>query len=189
MRKVLYILSALSDSDIDWMTRHGRKQDLRKGTVLIEEGKPIETIFITLDGLFSVSLSAASGKETATLHAGEILGELSFLDSRPPSATIKAETDVSVLSIPKRLLVEKLEEDLGFAARLYRAIGIFLASRLRRSEQRLGEGNPNILDEESEFEGELAPDVLEHVTLAGARFEWMLKRLRTEPANQPGPES
>ena len=187
MRKVLFILSELADGDVDWMIRSGRKTDVRAGTVLIEEGKPIEVLYVLLEGQLAVSLAALGGKEIARLQSGEILGELSFLDSRPPSASVTAIEPCTVLAIPRYRLHEKLEEDSAFAARFYRALGVFLASRLRRSQQRLGYEGDRILDDEIEHEDELDPEVLDHVALAGARFDWMLRRLREAPAQDDSP--
>jgi bacteriocin-type transport-associated protein len=178
MRKVLFILSELADEDVDWIVQHGTRETHRRGAVLIEEGKPISVLYILLDGHLSVSLAALGGKEVALLRSGEILGELSFLDSRPPAATVTAVDDVTVLSIPRELLSAKLQHDLGFAARFYRALGVFLSSRLRKTQQRLGYGTDRILDEEVQHEDELDPEVLDNVALAGARFDWMLQRLR-----------
>lgn len=186
MRKVLFILSELADADLDWMVRHGTKESYPAGKVLIEEGKPIEVLFILLDGHLSVSLAALGNKEIAVLRSGEILGELSFLDSRPPAATVTAGEAVSVLSIPRERLTAKLEEDVGFASRFYRALGVFLASRLRKSQQRLGYESDKILDDDLEHEDELDPELLDHLALAGARFDWMLKRLRGEPDSGGG---
>ena len=147
MRKVLFILSELADADLDWMIQNGAKTTYPKGAVLIEEGKPISVLFVLLDGHLSVSLAALGGKEIALLRSGEILGELSFLDSRPPSATVTAADDVTVLAVPRARLTTKLDEDPSFAARFYRALGVFLASRLRSTQQRLGYGGDEILDE------------------------------------------
>jgi bacteriocin-type transport-associated protein len=177
MRKVLFILSELADGDIDWMIGAGTKTAVPPGTVLIAEGRAIEVLYIVLDGRLSVSLAALGGKEIARLQSGEILGELSYLDSRPPSASVTAVEQSTLLSIPRARLTEKLEADTAFAARFYRALGVFLASRLRQSQQRLGYDSDRILDEEIEHEDELDPEVLENVALAGARFDWMLKRL------------
>lgn len=178
MRKVLFILGEFDDEDVDWMVDNGRKVVHPRGGVLIREGEPVPVISILLDGELSVTLSAMAGKEIARLYAGEVLGELSFLDSRPPSATVTAMEDVTVLSIPRETLRRKLEEDLGFAARFYRAIGMFLASRLRKTQLRLGYGDRSGSDEEGRSEDEMDPAVLDGVALAGARFDWMLKRLR-----------
>ena len=186
MRKVLFILSELADSDLDWIVANGEKRNCSAGTVLIEEGQPIEVLYVLLDGHLSVSLAALDGKQVARLSSGEILGELSYLDSRPPTATVTAIDDASVLSIPRSRLSAKLGEDTAFAARFYRALGVFLASRLRHSQQRLGyESGENVLD--VDHEDELDPELLNQVALAGARFDWMLKRLRGEPGSNSAP--
>lgn len=185
MRKVLFILSELADEDLDWMIRNGRKTSFAQGSTLIHEGRPIEVLYVLLDGRLSVSLAALDGREIAVLRAGEILGELSFLDSRPPSASVRALEQATVLSIPRARLMAKLEDDASFAARFYRALGVFLASRLRKSQQSLGYEGQAILEDDVEHEDELDPDVLEHVSLAGARFDWMLQRLREAPSDGP----
>jgi len=178
MRKVLFILGELADEDIDWMVQHGTKRDYPTGGVLIEEGRATDELFVLLDGRLSVTLRALDGREVAVLQSGEVLGELSFLDSRPPSASVTAAGPASVLAIPRARLSAKLRDDLPFAARFYRALGVFLASRLRSTQQRLGYGAERILDDDVEHEDELDPGLLERVALAGARYDWMLKRLR-----------
>jgi CRP-like cAMP-binding protein len=143
-------------------------------------------LYVVLDGQLAVSLAALEGKEIARLQSGEILGELSYLDSRPPSASVTAVETSTLLSIPRVRLSAKLEQDTAFAARFYRALGVFLASRLRRSQQRLGYDREGILDEATEHEDELDPELLDQVALAGARFDWLLKRLQEAPGDGPG---
>jgi CRP/FNR family transcriptional regulator, cyclic AMP receptor protein len=182
MRKVLYILSELADADVDWLVENGVRQTFAKQSVLIEEGKPIPVLFVLLDGQLSVTLKALGGKEVASLRSGEVLGELSFLDSRPPSASVIATTDVAVLAISRQKLSAKIESDPSFAARFYRALGVFLASRLRRTQQRLGYGSKPNLDDDVQHEDEMTADLLGGVALAGARFDWMMRRLRSAKA-------
>jgi CRP/FNR family transcriptional regulator, cyclic AMP receptor protein len=67
----------------------------------------------------------------ARLGAGEVVGGIAFVDSAPPSATVMAAGDASVLALPHTLLRQRLAEDAPFAARFYRALAIFLADRLR----------------------------------------------------------
>ena len=179
MRKVLFILSELADGDLDWMVASGTKQTCPDGTTLIEEGKAIEVVYVVLDGHLSVRLSAIDNKAVARLGVGEVVGELSFLDSRPASATVVTDGEATVLSIPRSKLTEKLEHDPPFAARFYRALGVFLAARLRRSQQQLGYGDKKGAAED---EDELDPALLASVALAGARFDWMMKRLRDAPS-------
>jgi bacteriocin-type transport-associated protein len=162
----------------------GRRETILAGTVLIQEGDPVEAIYIVLEGAFGVTIGAKDEQEIARLLSGEIVGEISFVDSRPPSATVKAVESSLVLSVPRRQLAAKLEQDTAFASRFYQALAVFLADRLRSLTSRLGYGAVASLDEDTEYEDELAPNVLDNVSLAGARFDWMLRRLRGEGGAQ-----
>ncbi|MBN1219844.1 MAG: cyclic nucleotide-binding domain-containing protein [Anaerolineae bacterium] len=177
MRKVLFILGQLSDNDVDWLARTGQKAHISAGTVLIQQGQPIENLYIVLEGLLSVTDVELGGKELAQLGAGEVVGEISLVDSRPPSSTVTAAQDSILLSIPKPRLLTKLEEDVGFAASFYRAIAIFLAHRLRGTVTRLGYGGEQPLNPEVVYQDELDENALDAVYLAGTRFERMLKQL------------
>jgi len=176
MRKVLYILGQLSDEDVDWLSQHGTRQRAAQGEVLIEQGKPLSSMFIILDGKMSASIKGLG--KVADLGSGEIVGEMSFIDSRPPSASIMVEEDAMVLALPQDVINEKLEQDVGFAARFYRALATFLSDRMRGTVQTMGYGEDDAgLDDEIELEGELDLNVLDNVHLAGARFDRMLKTL------------
>src|SRR4051794_40224147 len=97
VRKVLFMFADLSDSDVDWFAVTGQKRVFSKGSILIEQGKPVEDVFILLDGELSVHVRAGDKQVVVnTLQTGELIGELSFLDSRPPSATVIAETEAVV---------------------------------------------------------------------------------------------
>jgi len=177
MRKVLYILGELSDTDVEWLIATGTKQKLDAGQILIDQGTPITTLFIVLDGQLSV-VAVRSGRENelAQLGTGEIVGEMSFVDSRPPSARVKALTPCVVLAIPRPVLVEKLQQDAEFASRFYHALAIFLANRLRGMVSSFGYGDDTEIPDENEAD-ELDDNVLDNVYLAGSRFDRLLKRL------------
>lgn len=179
MRKVLFILGQLSDEDAEWLSRAGRRERVPAGTVLIRQGQPIDSMFILLSGQMSVVINGLG--KVATLSSGEIMGEMSLVDARPPSASVTAEENCVVLVVERAAINRKLAEDVGFAARFYKAIATFLSDRLRGTVQHLGYGEDGVgLDEDVELDGELDLNVLDNVHLAGARFERMLKVLMGE---------
>lgn len=136
-------------------------------------------MFITLSGQFRVSLR--DGQEVARLGAGEVVGEIAFVDSAPPSATVTAAAgNAAVLAVPKVLLQRHLASDPAFAARFYRALAIFLADRLRATTRRLGYGGTGDLDNEAVLEDELDVEVLDTLSQAGDRFTRLLQRLAAE---------
>jgi CRP-like cAMP-binding protein len=178
MRKALLFFGILNDADVEWMIAAGLKQHLNPGDVLIHEGKPAASLFLVLEGLVSVIAQHARNQEVARLGPGEILGEMSFVDSRPPSATVCAVEPCTVLIIPRTVLAARLAEDVAFAARFYRAIAVFLSDRVRSTMGLVGYAGGQPLTEDASYADEIDGAVLDNVSLAGARFEIVKRRLR-----------
>jgi CRP-like cAMP-binding protein len=178
MRKALFFLGILNDADVEWMISTGAKQQLTPGEVLIQEGKSATSVFLVLEGALSVTARAAGNREVARLRPGEIVGEMSFVDSRPPSATVQAVEPSSVLAIPRRSLESRLLQDAPFAARFYRAMAVFLSDRLRSTVGLLGYVSGQTLEDQASYADEIDPAVLDNVSLAGARFDILQRRLR-----------
>jgi CRP-like cAMP-binding protein len=177
MKKVLFILSELSTRDIDWLLAHGDPQKVPEGTVLIHEGQPLNALYIVLDGILTVSVAGLGNREVAKIGCGEVLGEMSFVDGSPPSATVKAIEDSLVLAINQKKLSQKLEEDVLFALRFYQAITKFLSYRLRGtfqsfSKKESSQQQNNGLDD--------AEDVLggANLAMAKAKFERLIQGVK-----------
>ncbi|MBP2297353.1 cyclic nucleotide-binding domain-containing protein [Azospirillum picis] len=175
MRKVLYILGNLSDEDIEWMARAGRRLDLAAGHVLVRQGEPSDSLFIVIEGHAAVVVAGVG--TVARLGSGEVIGEVSFVDSALPSATVTADGRCIALALSKREIEARLRSDGGFAGRFYKALAIFLADRLRGTVDRLRVGEAQSMDAGRIMEDELDEGLLDQVSLAGARFERMLKTL------------
>lgn len=200
LRDVLFILGELHDSDIDWMMACGTQQKIPANTTLIRERGTVDALYILLNGTMSLSIAEDErnplarafaaiegneifGREIAKLSKGEIIGETPFIDGRLPSATVKAIEDSIVLSISRPQMAAKLQQDIGFASRFYRAIATLLSHRLQGMLSQLGYGRRGYtkglpLDENVEYEDELELSVLERMAFAGKRFDWMQERLR-----------
>ena len=78
MRKVLYILGQLSDSDIDWLAQSGKKVTHPVDTKLITLGEQTPTLYIVLDGELSVQTN--TNFELAKIYSGEILAVFTALN-------------------------------------------------------------------------------------------------------------
>ncbi|ARV59876.1 cyclic nucleotide-binding protein [Nostocales cyanobacterium HT-58-2] len=200
LREALIVFAELHDSDIDWLIAAGRVQQFAADTVVIRSGRPIEALHILLDG--AVALTAAEDdsnllarafshledaqpleREFARLSRGDILGETPFIEAQSPAVTVRALRDSRMLSIPRWRLAAKLLHDVAFAARFYRVLAILLADKQQAIVQRLGYGRLTYSSGQSleeSYANELNTHFLSQVALAGARFEWMLKRIRIE---------
>src|SRR6476646_1602341 len=120
MRKALYIFGLLTDSDIDWIARIGTRRRMRDGEILIERGKPIDSIVLVLEGGLLVVMQDLG--VVARRGVGDIVGEMSMVDSAPPSATVVAEGECLVLLLDKKTLLQKITTDAAFGCRFYKAL-------------------------------------------------------------------
>jgi CRP-like cAMP-binding protein len=121
MKEVSYVFGALEEPDVEVLMRLGTRQQLHVGD---------HAIYLVLEGELSV---AVKGRDTpiAFVGKGDIVGEMSLLESQPASATLCAITPVTVLRIPRDALEENLAADPGFSMRFYGALGMLLSHRLR----------------------------------------------------------
>jgi CRP/FNR family transcriptional regulator, cyclic AMP receptor protein len=172
MSQALVILNELDNDDLNWMVKVGLKRHISPGEILIYEGEQISALYIILSGSFSVLIKALGDKELARISRGEIIGEISFLDSRPPVATVQAVEHSFVLVIPRIELALKLQKNMGFAARFYRGISLCLANRMHNTIRRLGY---EIDSDNSKVEYEEAdPSLQENLALNQAKFQWLV---------------
>lgn len=152
------LLKELTTSDIDWMIAIGNQIEITADTVLIEAGKVANSLYILLEGRLRVSIppldnnpltrafAAIEGdkileREIAILSSGEVVGEIPFVANRSTSTTVKAAEKSLVMSISQQQLATKLQQDVGFASRFYRAIAALLADRIQTTVNQLGHSN------------------------------------------------
>jgi CRP-like cAMP-binding protein len=168
MKRVLFLLGHLNDLDIEWMMNNGSKAELETGDRLILKGETIENLYIILSGEFSIT-DGESQKHIALIGPGEIVGEMSFLESRPPSVSVIATEKSTIYSISRESMNSRLDNNLEFRANFYYAISLFLSNRLRKTTSRLGYGNSDEADVIDE-------NVLDGISQAGSRFGQILQK-------------
>ena len=93
------LFSALSRKELQTIGRASDEVEVDEGKVICEEGKPGHEFFLILDGEAAVK----RGKKTiATLSPGRYFGELSLLDRGPRSATVVADSPMTLLVLGQR---------------------------------------------------------------------------------------
>jgi CRP-like cAMP-binding protein len=175
LRKVLYIFGLLADSDVEWIAHTGTRRAVKAGEVLVEEGVGTDSVIILLEGEMAVTVKSVG--EVARLGTGEIVGEMSFIDAAPPSATVTVTEPGLALFISKAALGTKLRTDLAFASRFYYALAVFLADRLRGTVRRLGYGEVQTLTDAGLAADDPGIQLLDNLAMAGDRFQRMLTLL------------
>lgn len=83
--------------------------EIKKGTVLFDEGDKSQDLYIVQQGVVKI-YKHANGKKLplGLVHSGQFVGELSFFDGKPRSATAEAATDIKVIKLDKPALEKEL---------------------------------------------------------------------------------
>jgi CRP/FNR family cyclic AMP-dependent transcriptional regulator len=102
-------------------------QDFSPGAVVVEAGQPSNAFYLVLGGRARVV-----GKSRRTLAMGDYFGEMGLIDGEPRSATIVAEDELQVMSLPRRPFLRLLNQEPQIAT----AMMAELAARIRALEKR-----------------------------------------------------
>lgn len=128
--EALGLLSGLDPADVDWIFAHGIEQQVIANSCLTLEGEKPQAIYLVLEGLVGIRVRGCDAP-LGTLGPGQIVGEMSYLEDRPASATVQAIENSLLLALPTTSLDERIAAEPSFAGRLFRALATILAGRLR----------------------------------------------------------
>ncbi len=117
--------------------------EVRKGSTLIEQGRPSQGLFALLAGRAEViQMDVASDHVLAELLPGELFGEMSLLDDSPARATVMTKSKCWVLTLGRDKL-ERLMQKNPEVAEFIRGLAIDREnSNLGRSRSGFEPGEP-----------------------------------------------
>jgi CRP/FNR family cyclic AMP-dependent transcriptional regulator len=97
------------------------------GTVVIDQGDTGTECFVLVEGTASVYVGT---EHVATLHPGSVMGEMALVDHRPRSASVVADTALTLLRFDARQFRTLLQEMPKASERVM----TLLTARLRRDQ-------------------------------------------------------
>jgi len=129
-------LSTLSLSSRERAKGMARRLELSEGEPLLEHGRQSGDVYWIEQGRLEVR--DPRSRPTVVLEAlgaGEIVGELSFVESGSRSADVIAVAATTVLHWRRADLLAAMAEDSTFASEWWRAIAVAVARRVRSTSQ------------------------------------------------------
>ena len=124
------LFASCTKKELTQIGRASTEASVPAGKVLCEEGTPGHEFFLVLDGQATVR---RNGRKVATYAPGASFGEMALLDRGPRSATVTADTDMSLLVIGQREFSGVLDEIPALAHKLLSV----MAARLREADAKL----------------------------------------------------
>lgn len=112
--------------------------EMTKGEILFHKGEQSTSMYIVSEGEFTVTDERPGQKVyLSSIRAGGLIGEMSFLDESPRSATVTARESAVVYRMSKEDFVRTLLEAPATGARLLLSISLLLVDRLRKADAAL----------------------------------------------------
>ena len=118
------LFATCSTKDLQKIAKASDEIAVKAGTTLVDQGQQGREAFIVVDGTAAVK---RNGRKITTLGPGAVIGELSLLDRGPRTATVTADTDMTVLVIDQRNFAGVIDQVPALADKLLAT----LAGRIR----------------------------------------------------------
>jgi len=108
------------------------------GTAVLRKGDGGGDLYVVETGVFKVYEDEA-GEEyvIALLNPGDVFGELSFLDGSPRSASVRAQSDGSLLKLERSAIPSLVLRNPYTATRLLFSLASIVSARLRKADEAL----------------------------------------------------
>jgi CRP-like cAMP-binding protein len=129
------IFSVLSTQQIAQVADAVTKRRVKRGELIVQQGKKSNALFIILSGRARVVMTDRRGKEVilAVLQVGDYVGEISLIDGKSHSASVQAEVQTDLLVLEQVEFNRCLAENHATASSVIKG----LASRLRKADEKI----------------------------------------------------
>ena len=130
------LFSGLDRAELEGFAGLTREKTYPKGSVILFEHDPGDSLFVARAGRVKVVLIGEDGREVilGVLGVGEHFGELSLIDDRPRSAHVIAMEDAQLLVLRRDDFRRRVEA----APRVAWSLLTELSRRLRRADEKIG---------------------------------------------------
>jgi CRP/FNR family transcriptional regulator, cyclic AMP receptor protein len=118
------LFGSLSRRQLRALARATAREQFGPGDRIVREREADDGFYVVQEGEAAVTVA---GDRKASLEPGGYFGEMAVIDGGPRSATVTAETRVTVLKLPSAPFTRLLDRDPSIA----RAVGAELRRRLR----------------------------------------------------------
>ena len=133
------IFADLNATELNTISDHMHVTRLASGDIVFSEGDPGDTVCFVVDGTLDV-LKMDNGKtekKIAVKAPGGSIGEMAVIGNFSRTATVKARTDTTLLTLSRRRLDQICDEHPKIGVKILRSIARLLSLHLRDTSQEL----------------------------------------------------
>ena len=122
------LFQSFSQKDLEKVAKAGDEVSMPAGSLIVDQGQMGREAFVILDGTVTVK---RNGKKVASAGPGTIVGELSLLDHGPRTATVTADSDVTLLVLSQRTFLAVVDDVPALSHKLLAS----LANKIRELDR------------------------------------------------------
>jgi CRP-like cAMP-binding protein len=119
-------LALLDAPSLHSLAEQAQKRVYLPGELVVREGEPGEELFVVMEGEADVLIKTGEqSTHVATIKKGQFFGEMSLLTGAPRSATVQANSQLTVAVVGKNAMSQVISRNLSLADQF----GTILAAR------------------------------------------------------------
>jgi CRP/FNR family transcriptional regulator, cyclic AMP receptor protein len=113
--------------------------DVNEGGTLFEEGEQGDYVCFVVNGRLEVTKRTVFGEDLVlnTISRGQSVGEMSIIDQRPRSATVRAKTKTTLFTLAQNDFEAIMSEQPKIGIEVLKGLALMLSKKLRQTSSRL----------------------------------------------------
>ncbi len=135
------LFDGLREEELKIVAEHMDYAEIEVGGILFREGDRGESVCFVMEGVVDIIKESSPGDEVviASLPKGRSIGEMAVIDNFPRSATAKARTETSFLTLTQKNFDEILNNHPEIGIKILKGISRLLSLNLRKTSSRLAD--------------------------------------------------
>ena len=133
------MFAGLNAEELEILKKYIELFEVEQGATLFEEGDQGDYVCFVVNGRLDVTKRTITGDDFVlnTLARGQSVGELSIIDKRPRSATVRAKTEATLFTLTRSDFEVIMKEYSEISIKILKGLSLLLSKKLRQTSSRL----------------------------------------------------
>lgn len=133
------MFAGLNADELEIIKKYIKPIEIEEGAILFQEGDQGDYVCFVVNGRLEVTKRTITGEDFVlnTLARGQSVGELSIIDKRPRSATVRAKTEATLFTLTRGDFEEIMKNYSEISTKVLKGLSLLLSKKLRQTSSRL----------------------------------------------------
>lgn len=133
------MFAGLDADELEIIEKHIKLFEIAQGATLFKEGDQGDYVCFVVNGRLEVIKRTITGDEFVlnTLARGQSVGEMSIIDKKPRSATVRAKTEAILFTLKDSDFEVILKDYSEISMKILKGLSLLMSKKLRQTSSRL----------------------------------------------------